>query len=133
MMGIPFYAPYVCSKAAFSAWTRTLQSEWAGSEVLVSEYFPGYIKTDSKPESRIGDVGQDLLMEEKQNFLTRTFAKPKTPGDVARQLVKLAKKPKILTYSGAGVHIGAFISNFAAFRLSLATQMAKTARKKLNF
>ena len=45
MMGIPYYMPYVCSKAAVSAWTRTLQAEWAGSEIIVSEYFPGYIRT----------------------------------------------------------------------------------------
>ena len=132
MMGIPYYAPYVCSKAAVSAWTRTMQAEWAGSEIMVSEYFPGYIKTDSKPESRVGEVAQDLLMEEKQNFLTRTFAKPKTPEDVARQLIKLALKPRILAYSGSGVRIGAFISNFAGFRLGIAKQMAETARTKMN-
>jgi len=45
MMGIPYYIHYVCSKAAVSAWTRTLQAEWAGSEIIVSEYFPGYIRT----------------------------------------------------------------------------------------
>lgn len=31
MMGIPFYSPYVCSKAALSAWTRTIQAEWANN------------------------------------------------------------------------------------------------------
>jgi NAD(P)-dependent dehydrogenase (short-subunit alcohol dehydrogenase family) len=132
MMGIPFYAPYVCSKAAFSAWTRTIQAEWAGSDIKVSEYFPGYIKTDSKPDSRIGDVEQDFLMEKKPGFLIRTFASPKTPAHVAAHLVKLAKCPRTLMYSDLSTQIGAFISNFPGFRLSLARNMAANARKKLN-
>ena len=131
MMGIPFYAPYVCSKAALSAFTRTIQSEWAGTEIIVSEYFPGYIKTNSVPESRVGEIDQDLLMSPKQNFLTRTFAKPKTPEDVADQLVKLAERPKILAYSSFSIKLGAYISNIPSFRLSIAKEMARVARAKL--
>ena len=131
MMGIPFYAPYVCSKAALSAFTRTIQAEWAGTEIMVSEYFPGYIKTNSVPESRVGEIDQDLLMSPKQNFLTRTFARPKTPEDVANQLVKLAEHPKILAYSSFSIKLGAYISNIASFRLSIAKEMAAIARLKL--
>jgi NAD(P)-dependent dehydrogenase (short-subunit alcohol dehydrogenase family) len=132
MMGIPFYAPYVCSKAAFSAWTRTIQAEWAGTEIIVSEYFPGYIKTDSLPDSRLGAIDQDFLMAEKQNFITALFTKPKTPEDVASHLVKLVQKPKTLAYSDISVKIGAFISNIPGFRLNIARQLAKNARKKNN-
>ncbi len=131
MMGIPFYSPYVCSKAALSAWTRTIQAEWAGTGIQISEYFPGYIKTDSNPESRIGEVPQDFLMSEKQNFLTRVFAKPRTADDVANDIIKLALKPRLLMHSGIGVKIGTFISNIPSFRLSIAKQMAETAKKKL--
>jgi NAD(P)-dependent dehydrogenase (short-subunit alcohol dehydrogenase family) len=132
MMGIPFYAPYVCSKAAFSAWTRTIQSEWAGSGITVSEYFPGYIKTDSRPDSRLGDVEQDFLMNTEPGFFAGIFTKPKTPESVARQMVGLVLKPRPLVYSGVAVKIGAVISNFSRFRLSIATRMARTARKKKN-
>ena len=132
MMGIPYYSPYVCSKAAFSAWTRTIQSEWKGSNIVVSEYFPGYIKTDSKPESRMGDVDQDFLMNTEQNFITRLFAKPQDPDDVARQLVRLAHNPRILVYSNFSTRIGAFISNISSFRLSIAAGKAATVRKKKN-
>ncbi len=132
MMGIPFYAPYVCSKAALSAWTRTIQSEWAGSGITVSEYFPGYIATDSLPDSRLGNVEQDFLMEEHQNFIAKMFTKPKTPDHVARQLVQLVIRPRAITYSDFGVKIGAFISNISGFRLAIARQMASTARKKKN-
>jgi NAD(P)-dependent dehydrogenase (short-subunit alcohol dehydrogenase family) len=131
MMGIPFYSPYVCSKAALSAWTRTIQAEWAGTGINISEYFPGYIKTDSRPESRIGEVEQDFLMSEKQNFLTRIFAKPKSAENVAKDIIKMALKPKLLMHSGIGVKIGSFISNLPSFRLSIAREMAETARRKL--
>jgi NAD(P)-dependent dehydrogenase (short-subunit alcohol dehydrogenase family) len=130
MMGIPFYAPYVCSKAAFSAWTRTIQAEWAGSEIIVSEYFPGYIKTDSLPDSRLGTIEQDFLMAEKQNFIAALFTKPKTPADVARHIIKMIIKPKTLVYSDISVKIGAFISNIPGFRLNIARQLAENARKK---
>ena len=132
MMGIPYYAPYVCSKAAFSAWTRTIQAEWAGSEIIVSEYFPGYIKTDSLPDSRPGAIEQDFLMASHQNFLAKVFTKPKSPEDVARHLVKLIERPKTLVYSDISVKIGAFISNIPGFRLNIASQLAKNARQKKN-
>ena len=132
MMGIPFYAPYVCSKAALSAWTRTIQAEWAGSGIIVSEYFPGYIKTDSLPVSRLGAIDQDFLMAEHQNFLAKLFTKPKSPGDVAGQIIKLILKPKTLVYSDPGVKIGAFISNISGFRLAIASQLARNARRKKN-
>lgn len=132
MMGIPFYAPYVCSKAAFSAWTRTIQAEWAGTEIIVSEYFPGYIRTDSSPESRLGSIEQDFLMAGKQNFLAKIFTKPRSPEDVARHLIKLILKPRTLAYSDLSVQIGAFISNFPGFRLNIASQLAKNARAKKN-
>jgi len=131
MLGIPFYAPYVCSKAAFSAWTRTIQAEWADSCVKISEYFPGYIRTDSKPESRLGDINQDFLMEEKQNFIARHFTKPQSPEQVAKQLVRLAIRPRALMCSSFQVRLGAFISNFPSFRINIASQMAKTARSKM--
>jgi len=131
MMGIPFYSPYVCSKAAFSAWTRTIQAEWAGTEIIVSEYFPGYIRTDSLPDSRLGAIEQDFLMADKQNFLTAFFTRPKYAGDVAKQIVNLVNKPKTLAYSDVGVKIGAFISNIPGFRLGIARQMAKNAREKM--
>ncbi|MEI6435351.1 MAG: SDR family oxidoreductase [Bacteroidota bacterium] len=132
MMGIPFYAPYVCSKAAFSAWTRTIQAEWAGSEIVVSEFYPGYISTESLAESRLGAVEQDFLMNPDPNFIARLFTKPGTPEGVARQLVKLILKPKTLVYSDISVKIGAFLSNIPGFRLAISRQMAETARRKKN-
>jgi short-subunit dehydrogenase len=131
MIGVPFYTPYVTTKASMSAWTRTLQAEWANSEIKVSEYFPGYIKTESSSESKYGSMEQDLLMDEDQNPISRFFNRPKTPEHVAKQLVRLVKKPKLIAYSGFMVRIGAFLSNFSGIRHSISVGMAETARKKL--
>lgn len=132
MMGIPFYTPYVTSKAAFSAWTRTLQAELTDEHIYISEYFPGYVRTDSAPESRIGDIQQDFLMEEKTGFLSKYFTSPQSPVTIAKQLYRLAARPKTLTYSSFTVQLGAWIALFPSFRLKLARGMAETARKKLN-
>jgi hypothetical protein len=71
-------------------------------------------------------------MAEHQNLLAKIFTKPKTAGDVARQLVRLILKPKTLVYSDFSVKIGAFISNIPGFRLNIARQLANNARKKKN-
>ncbi len=131
MIGIPLYLPYVCSKAAMSGWTRTIQAEWAGTEIKVSEYFPGYIKTDSKAESKFGPVEQDTIIDPDQNFITRFFTKPKTPEGVARQLVGLVEKPKLLIYSSSLTSFGSWIANIPSRRLAIAMSIAQAGRKRL--
>lgn len=132
MIGVPLYAPYVCSKAALSAWTRTIQAEWADSNIIVSEYFPGYIKTDSKPESEYENVEQDITFDPDQKGINKIFTKPKSAEVAARHLIKLAIKPKPLKHSGFAVKLGSFIALFPGFRLSIASKMAKNVRKRLN-
>jgi NAD(P)-dependent dehydrogenase (short-subunit alcohol dehydrogenase family) len=131
MIGIPLYGPYVCSKAAMSAWTRTLQAEWADSNINISEYFPGYIKTDSKPVSMYKGVDQDIIIDPDQSWLNKLFTKPKKPEDVARHLVKIVHKPMTIKYSGRSVRLGSFISLFSSFRIAIAKGMARNIRKRL--
>jgi len=131
MIGVPLYTPYVCSKAAMCGWTRTIQAEWADTEIRVSEYFPGYIKTDSPAESGYGPVEQDTIIDPDQNFITKFFTRPKTPDDVARQLINLVRKPKPLVYSSALTGLGSWVANIPGKRLSIARSMAIAARKRL--
>jgi len=131
MIGVPLYTPYVCSKAAMCGWTRTIQAEWADTEIRVSEYFPGYIKTDSPAESGYGPVDQDTIIDPDQNFITRFFTRPKTPDDVARQLIGLARKPRTLVYSSVLTGFGSWVANIPGKRLSIARNMAAAARKRL--
>jgi NAD(P)-dependent dehydrogenase (short-subunit alcohol dehydrogenase family) len=132
MIGIPLYGPYVCSKAAMSAWTRTIQAEWHGTEIIVSEYFPGYIKTDSPAESSLGPVDQDAVIDRERNFIAKIFTKPGTPEGVAIQIVKIARKPKLLTYSNITGAVGSWLSNIPSLRIRIAAGMARNARKRLN-
>jgi hypothetical protein len=78
----------------------------------------------------LGNVDQDFLMARQQNILARIFTKPKSPEDVAMDIVKLVLKPKTLVYSDISVKIGAFISNIPGFRLGIARQLAENAREK---
>jgi 3-oxoacyl-[acyl-carrier protein] reductase len=127
MLGIPFYSPYVCSKGAFSALTRTLQAENDCRGIHICEYFPGYVETPNKAESRIGDVAQDFLMNEKQNV----FTKPQKAETIARHILALARKPRPLRYSAISVKMGAFFALFPSFRIRLSRKMAQTARSKM--
>jgi len=131
IIGVPLYLPYVCSKAAMCGWTRTIQAEWSGTPVRVSEYFPGYIKTDSPAESRFGPVDQDTIIDPEQNAITRFFTRPKTPEDVARQLIALVRRPRPLVYSSFLTSLGAWVANLPGRRLSIARNMAAAARKRL--
>ena len=131
MLGIPLYTPYVCSKAALCGWTRTIQAEWAGTGIQVSEYFPGYIKTDSPAESGYGPVSQDAIIDPDQNALTRFFTRPRTPGDVARQLIGLVKRPRLLVYSSPLIALGAWVANLPGRRLKIAMGIAAAGRKRL--
>jgi NAD(P)-dependent dehydrogenase (short-subunit alcohol dehydrogenase family) len=131
MIGIPFYLPYVCSKAAMCGWTRTIQAEWAETGIRVSEYFPGYIKTDSKAESRRGPVDQDAIIDPDQGAVTRFFTMPKTPEHVARQLVSLVEKPRLLVYSSGLTSFGSWIANVPGWRIRIAMGIARAARKRL--
>jgi NAD(P)-dependent dehydrogenase (short-subunit alcohol dehydrogenase family) len=131
MIGVPFYATYVCSKAAFSAWTRTIQGEWAGSGIIVSEYFPGYTQTGAVAESDAGPVPMDLVVNTGGSLLAKYFSGARTGADIARDLVELAKRPKPLAYSTFVERLGAFVSNFPFIRIPVARRMAETARRKL--
>lgn len=131
MIGVPLYTPYVVSKAAVCGWTRTIQAEWAETPIRVSEYFPGYIKTDSPAESGYGPVEQDTIIDPDQNFITRFFTKPKTPEDVARQLVRLVEKPRVLVYSSVLTSFGSWIANMPKKRLAIAAGIAEAGRKRL--
>jgi NAD(P)-dependent dehydrogenase (short-subunit alcohol dehydrogenase family) len=127
MIGIPYYLPYVTSKAAFSALTRTLQAEINEKNIHICEFFPAYVKTPNKPESRVGEVSQDLIMAEQSNAFTR----PQEPETIGRQLVRLALRPKTLTYSSFSAHMGVYFSQISSFRLKLARGMAFNARNKI--
>jgi NAD(P)-dependent dehydrogenase (short-subunit alcohol dehydrogenase family) len=131
MIGVPFYTPYACSKGAFSAWTRTIQGEWAEAGIFVSEYFPGYTETGAVAESAYGPIPMDLVMNKGKGFLARYFSGARNGNDVARDLVKLATKPRYLMFSTFMERLAGFVANIPAIRIPVVKRMAVTARKKM--
>lgn len=131
MIGVPFYTPYACSKGAFSAWTRTIQGEWADAGIIVSEYFPGYTETGAVAESAYGPIPMDLVMNKGKGFLARYFSGARNGNDVAKDLVKLAKKPRYLMFSTFMERLAGFVANIPAIRIPVVKRMAATARKKM--
>ncbi len=133
MMGLPFYGPYVISKGAVSAWTRTLQAEWHGSGIVVTEYFPGYIKTDSPSWSRqYGSLPQDLVLKKEKGLMDRLFIRAKSTEAVADQFVRLVRKPKPVKHSGFMVALGTFLALFPGIRRSIAMGIGENVMSRLD-
>lgn len=131
MIGVPYYATYACSKAAFSAWTRTIQGEWAEARIAVSEYFPGYTETGAVAESAYGPIPMDLVMNRGKGFLARYFSGARNGADIARDLVALALKPRPLVFSTFMERMAAWVANIPGIRIPVAKRMAATARRKM--
>ncbi len=131
MIGVPFYTPYACSKGAFSAWTRTIQGEWAEAGIIVSEYFPGYTETGAVAESAYGPIPMDLVMNKGKGFLAKYFSGARNGNDVAKDLVKLAMRPRPLMFSTFMERLAGFVANIPAIRVPVVKRMAVTARKKM--
>jgi len=131
MIGVPFYTPYACSKGAFSAWTRTIQGEWAEAGIIVSEYFPGYTETGAVAESAYGPIPMDLVMNKGKGFLAKYFSGARNGNDVAKDLVKLAMNPRPLMFSTFMERLAGFVGNIPAIRVPVVKRMAETARKKM--
>jgi NAD(P)-dependent dehydrogenase (short-subunit alcohol dehydrogenase family) len=125
------FAPYASTKAAVTGWTRTLQAEWADTEIKVSEYFPGYIATGSPSSSKYGEVPQDVFADPESGGFLRSVMKAQSPEHVAAQIARLIEKPKPLMCSNAGVAMGTWLSNIAWLRKKIGTEMGKAARKRL--
>ena len=128
LIGMPMLAPYAASKAAFSAWTRTVQGEWAERSIVVTEYFPGNIDTVSQIDSDIGVVGPEVYEDPRLNSLTRWLTRKQRPEFVAKQLVECVRRPQPTMYSSHTVRFASLIGLFARTRVRLASRMARVIR-----
>ena len=132
MVGLPFLAPYASTKAAMCGWTRAIQSEWEGTGIFVTEYFPGYIKTESLAISDFGKMGQDVFDDPDQSWIMKILARPKSPDVVAKHILDCIAKPKRTVYSGFMVRLGVWLSQIPGFRQSIGHKMANTFCKRMN-
>ena len=134
-MGTPLLASYAASKAAMSAWTRTLQAEWAGSEILVSEYVPGAfatgIGTRAADDSRLPVGHVDVLASPIRHRIARPFSRPRRPDEAAEQLVALVRRPALVRYSSLSIRAVTWLCRFPRLRRALGREMAGALREQL--
>jgi len=132
LIGLPFLSPYAITKAAMFGWTRCIQAEWADTEIFITQYLPGYIKTETVTQSEFGALGQDVFEDSEQNFILKKLAKPKPVEKVANDIVRCVARPKRVMYSSFGVQMGTWLSMSSLFRKSVGRKMAKTFCKRMN-
>jgi NAD(P)-dependent dehydrogenase (short-subunit alcohol dehydrogenase family) len=131
VLGVPFLGPYTASKAAMSGWTRSLQAEWEGTGIVVSEYLPGNVATGAQAESELGVIGGDVFEDPNQHPLTRALARPQRAEKIAADLVDLVRRPRPVMYSSPGVRLGLWLTIFSPLRRALGTKMATAVRRRL--
>ncbi len=128
LVGLPLLAPYTASKAAFSAWTRSMQAEWADSSIQVTEFFPGHVDTANNLDTDLGTFGPEIFEDARQSKLTRWLARPQRVDEVAKQLVACVRNPRPTLYSSPSARLAAMMGLFARLRVHLASRMARSVR-----
>jgi NAD(P)-dependent dehydrogenase (short-subunit alcohol dehydrogenase family) len=130
-LGVPFLGPYTASKAALSGWTRSLQAEWEGTGIVVSEYLPGNVATGARAESELGVIDGEVFEDPNQHPLMRALARPQRPEKIAADLVDLIRRPRPMMVSSPGVRFGLWLTLSFSVRRALGTKMAATVRRRL--
>lgn len=136
-LGVPLFASYAASKAALHGWTRSLQAEWAGTEIFVTEYQPGLIATEmhesSVAASELGDVGGiDVFEDESQSAILRRLNTALPAEKVAQDFLDCIRHPRPSMYSSPSARLGSIVALVARLRLSITSGMARAFRKRSN-
>jgi NAD(P)-dependent dehydrogenase (short-subunit alcohol dehydrogenase family) len=129
-LGVPFYGSYAASKAAMHGWTRTLQSEWAGSEIFVVEVHPGVVDTEMHAVA----VGQSTLAEAAQlagrDSGPAGAMRPVSAEKLAADLVACIRHPRPTVYSSASVRFGSVLAYVDWGRRRFMAQLASAVRQR---
>jgi len=129
-LGVPFYGSYAASKAAMHGWTRTLQAEWAGSEIFVVEVHPGVIETEMHSVA----VGQSQLAEAPRLAGRESgpagAMQPLSADVVAADLVECIRHPRPTVYSSASVRYGSILAYVDWARRRFMAQLASAVRQR---
>ncbi len=130
-LGVPYFSSYAASKAALHGWTRALQSEWAGTEIFVTEYHPGVIDTEMHEVSvRNSQVeGAEALLDRSAG--PAGLMEPVSPESVARDLVECVRHPRIAVYSSNSVRYGSVLAYIDWLRRYSMARVARMMRRKL--
>lgn len=129
-LGVPYFASYAASKAALHAWTRTLQAEWAGTEIFVCEYHPGVIDTEMHDVSLSGSTLAEARRLAGRNGGPGAAMQPVSPESVAEDLVDLVRLPRLAAYSSPAVRYGYAVAYVDALRRRFMSRMARSVRER---
>jgi NAD(P)-dependent dehydrogenase (short-subunit alcohol dehydrogenase family) len=134
-MGSPLLAGYAASKAALSGWTRTLQGEWAGTGIFVSEYVPGLFATEigtgAADASGLGVGHVDVLSSPIRHRIARPWSRPRPPEEAGAQIVDLVRRPRPIRYSSPSIRLITWACRFPRIRRALGDEMARALREQL--
>lgn len=133
-LGVPLMADYCASKAAMSGWTRSLQAEWAGTEITVTEYLPGLIATELGQASAAaaGATAPTRASSRQQGRDPGTGPlSPLPPERVADQIVACVRRPRQVMYSSFGTRVMCWVMESARFRRVVGSKIGQAQRKRL--
>ncbi len=128
-LGVPFFASYSASKAALHGWTRSLQAEWAGSEIFVTEYHPGVIDTEMHDVSlKTSSLAEAPRLADGEGGPVAAM-RPVSAESVADDLVECIRHPRLAAYSSPAVRYGSVLAYIDWMRLRFMTRMADSLRR----
>lgn len=128
-LGVPFYGSYAASKAALHGWTRSLQAEWAGTEVFVTEYHPGVIDTEMHDVSLAESSLAEASRLAGRDSGPAAAMQPVSAQVVAESLVDCIRHPRRTAYSTPAVRYGSFIAYVDWLRRRFMTRTADSVRR----
>ena len=130
-LGVPFYGSYAASKAAMHGWTRSLQSEWAGSEIFVTEYHPGVVETEMHATALENSaLAGSQHLAERDNGPAGAM-RPISADAVAADIVACIRSPRSAVYSSSAVRYGSALAYFDWGRRRYMAQFASAIRQRL--
>lgn len=129
-LGVPFYGSYAASKAAMHAWSRTLQAEWAGSEIYVVEVQPGVIETEMHAAAIERSAIPDASLLAGRDGGPAGAMRPMSADDVAAAIVDAVRMPRPVIYTSPAIRYGSIVAYVGVLRRRFMAQLASGVRQR---
>jgi NAD(P)-dependent dehydrogenase (short-subunit alcohol dehydrogenase family) len=134
-VGVPMNAAYCATKAAMTGWTRTLQAEWAGTDIVVTEYNPGRVATEIGVAAVVNVdadwLGQDVSAVDRPNLVNKMISRLLSPDLVGEQIVDCVRRRRQTVYSGRNQTIGNHLIEIPSVRRAVGAQLGRQMRQRM--
>jgi NAD(P)-dependent dehydrogenase (short-subunit alcohol dehydrogenase family) len=134
LLGVAYNGSYSASKGALTGWTRTLQAEWAGTEILVTEYNPGLVKSEMGQAAHIDAPIEEVPNQPtggRQSLIRRLISRPLTSEQVGAHLVHCVQRQKLVAYSTRSQTLAMHLCELPAVRRAVGAEIATSMRANL--